>query len=100
MMANQQRTPQQWQQIINQQENSGLTISVFCKQRSITLSGFYLWRKRLTTPDVETSTSSPAPSSDNTQDWISFPQNQVPASPQWQIELSLPNGVILPMNQH
>jgi hypothetical protein len=81
MMANQQRTPQQWQQIINQQENSGVTISVFCKQRSITLSGFYLWRKRLTTPDVETSTSSPAPSSDNTQDWISFPQNQVPASP-------------------
>jgi hypothetical protein len=39
-MANQQLTPQQWQQIINQQENSGLTISVFCKQRPITLSNF------------------------------------------------------------
>lgn len=41
------RTPEQWQTLINQHRNSGLSIKQFCQQHKLACSCFYTWRKRL-----------------------------------------------------
>ncbi|KGJ97958.1 IS66 family insertion sequence element accessory protein TnpA [Thalassotalea sp. ND16A] len=38
---------QHWLTVIEQQKQSGLSISSFCKNNQITVSTFYLWKKRL-----------------------------------------------------
>ncbi len=40
------RSPQQWQQILEDQQQSGLTISEFCRQHKISTSGFFTQRKK------------------------------------------------------
>ena len=40
-MTKTRRTPQQWQQLINEQPDSGLTVHDYCQQNHLTLSGFY-----------------------------------------------------------
>ena len=88
-MAYTRRTQQQWQQFINEQPQSGLTIKDYCASKNITVSGFYLWRKKL---------SGTLHSVDEPQQWLSLTPSVSSESEQWQIELSLPGGVILPMN--
>jgi hypothetical protein len=46
------RTRQQWQQMITDWQHSGQSVAEFCKEQHLTLSNFYLWRKRLDTDDV------------------------------------------------
>tara|TARA_R110000744_G_scaffold314864_1_gene421882 strand:- start:2018 stop:2293 length:276 start_codon:yes stop_codon:yes gene_type:complete len=88
-MTKTRRTRQQWQQLIHEQPDSGLTINDYCQQQHITLSGFYQWRKKLTA----------APENENTADWISLPPVDIPGHGEdWQIELVLPGGVVLRMN--
>jgi len=41
------RTPEQWQALVNQQRDSGLSASKFCKQENIGYASFCNWRKRL-----------------------------------------------------
>ena len=41
------RSKKQWQKILFAQPTSGLSISQYCKNKSINLSNFYAWRKRL-----------------------------------------------------
>jgi|KBSMisStandDraft_5_1062788.scaffolds.fasta_scaffold67737_5 transposase-like protein len=36
-----------WQELILQQEQSGLTVHAFCEQRGVTEASFYGWRKQL-----------------------------------------------------
>lgn len=84
------RSPQEWQQLIDAQEASDMTIAQFCHTHKINQSTFYLQRKKCqdislpqTSPQwipIETSASSP------------------PDTRQWQIELRLPNGVVLNMS--
>lgn len=88
-MAYIRRTQQQWQQFINEQPQSGLTIKDYCASKNITVSGFYLWRKKLS--------GTPHPV-DEPQEWLSLTPSVSSESEQWQIELSLPGGVILRMN--
>ena len=38
-----------WQRIFQQQAESGLTKSEFCKRNKITVSSFYAWAKKLST---------------------------------------------------
>ena len=40
------RSPNHWQQILAEQQKSGLTISAFCRQHNISTSGFYTQRKK------------------------------------------------------
>ena len=88
-MAYTRRTAQQWQQFINEQPQSGLTVKDYCASKNITVSGFYLWRKKLATN---------ASSVDEPQQWLSLSPSVSSQSEQWQIELSLPGGVVLRMN--
>ena len=97
-MANNRRTPEQWQQIFKQHASSNLHIATFCKQQNINTSSFYAWRKRLVKNSVNTAITETLPAVEKTQDdWVNIlPENVVP-SPNWDIELALPNGVVLRM---
>lgn len=86
------RTHQQWQQLVSDWQHSGQTIAEFCVSHHVTPSNFYLWRKRLDT-DVTETTLPP---------WIALSApagNYGVNGNDWQLELSLPGGVILRMKQ-
>jgi hypothetical protein len=57
-------TEQRWQQRIEEQRASGLSITKFCRRESVHKAGFYFWRRRLMgTPQegfVELKVSSPS----------------------------------------
>ncbi|QJR79325.1 transposase [Alteromonas pelagimontana] len=91
-MANKKRNAEQWQQVIEQQVNSGLTVSEFCTQHKLTAASFYLWRKKLSGTDRSASLKQ--------NEWLAFdmPASASPDTP-WQIELALPGGVVLRMNR-
>lgn len=38
---------QRWQQRIEAQQSSGLSVTEFCRKESIHKAGFYFWRRRL-----------------------------------------------------
>ncbi|WP_340679612.1 IS66 family insertion sequence element accessory protein TnpB [Paraglaciecola sp.] len=89
-MTNKRRTPQEWQHIIEAQQASDFTIAEFCQQHALNPSTFYLQRKKLAALSLPPSNS----------DWLPF-ENQVhheQVSRQWQIVLTLPNGVVLNMS--
>jgi hypothetical protein len=46
-MATKRRTREQWQRLVDKQAASELTVSEFCAQHALTVSNFYLWRKKL-----------------------------------------------------
>ena len=98
-MANIHRTPEQWQQIFKQYSASGLQVAAFCKQKKLNTSSFYAWRKRLADTSLYLSTTeNTVVVDDNKTDWVNIiPEQQVP-SQRWKIELALPNGVVLRMN--
>ena len=100
-MANIHRTPEQWQQIFEQYAVSGLTVTVFCKQQKLNTSSFYAWRKRLenNTPCASNIDKQETRNS-NDNDWFNVTQAQTIPSPNWDIELALPNGIILRMMKH
>ncbi|MBC8476501.1 MAG: IS66 family insertion sequence element accessory protein TnpB [Gammaproteobacteria bacterium] len=77
------RSPEQWQQIINQQHRSGLSATRFCQQELICYPVFRKWLVKLEAADE------PAPLLD-LSDLIASRQ---PAT--WDIELELGDGVVL-----
>jgi hypothetical protein len=42
--------PDQWRQIIDGQQGSGITVAAYCLERGITQGSFYTWKKRLRLP--------------------------------------------------
>ncbi len=46
---NEKRLPRReyWRELVSQQEQSGLSVHAFCKQRGVTEACFYNWRKQL-----------------------------------------------------
>lgn len=99
-MARTHRTPAQWQQLIEEQKHSGLNITQYCQQHSLTISGFYAWRKRLKIANNTLATD------EVSNDWLKVEMpvaepviNSEPNSQTWDIELQLPNGVVLKMQQ-
>jgi transposase len=88
-MTKTRRTRQQWQQLINEQPDSGLTVHDYCQQQHLNVSGFYLWRKKLAAESENVSAT----------DWLSLPAADLPGhTGDCQIELLLPGGVTLRMN--
>jgi hypothetical protein len=100
-MANIQRTPEQWQQILEQHAASGMQITAFCKQQKLNTSSFYAWRKRLTNKTSCHAVSDITLLAENNPDrWVSITPEPSQPSPNWDIELALPNGVVLRMMNH
>lgn len=95
-MANIHRTPEQWQQIFKQHAASGLQIGLFCKQQKLNPSSFYAWRKRLANISLCTSAANKPIIAENHQaNWVNIVPDKIVPSKCWDIELSLPNGVVL-----
>ena len=98
MMTRIQRNASQWKKLIEDQKQSDLNIKEYCQQNTLTTSNFYGWRKRLKTVKVE-----PIHPLNNGQsistDWLKLDLDAKPEIKKWDIELHLPNGCILKMNQ-
>ena len=67
-MTPKRRTREQWQKLVDKQAASELSVSEFCAQHALTVSNFYLWRKKLSDD------SQPFAQQDN---WLAF---DMPAS--------------------
>ena len=91
------RTPEQWQTLVDQQRDSGLSASQFCKQENIGYASFCNWRKRLSDPSTNDSAGS---SQAGFLDLSSLMGNSPSSGPGWHIVLSLGNGVELRLSQH
>jgi len=105
----QHRTPKQWQALVDQQQNSGLSAMQFCKQQSIGYASFCNWRKRL--PDQSAGASADSDSGEASfldlsslmgASQCSSPVQSSPvqSSPDRNIVLSLGNGVELRLSQN
>ena len=96
-MSRIQRSPEQWRQLIQQQQAGTLAINEFCEKHNASTSNFYHWRKRLNLKDTR--------SAQDADDWqaieISQPTTHASSAKAqlWDIEVSLPNGVTLRMRQ-
>lgn len=47
MRARKPETASKWRALISEQGGNGQTIAAFCRERGLTTSQFYTWRKRL-----------------------------------------------------
>jgi hypothetical protein len=99
MMKRIQRNASQWEKLIEAQKQSGLNIKEYCQQNTLTTSNFYGWRKRLKT--VKVTPTSPLNNEHKIQaDWLKLDlEPKSPTIKTWDIELHLPNGIVLKMNQ-
>ena len=91
------RTPGQWPALVNQQRDSGLSASKFCKQENIGYASFCNWRKRLSDPSTEEKSVS---GEAGFLDLSSLMGNSPSPGPGWHIVLSLGNGVELRLSQN
>lgn len=90
------RTQEQWQALVHQQHDSGLSATQFCKEHSIGYASFCHWRKRLSDcPAADVSASDEAGFLD-----LSTLMGGTASGAGWNIVLSLGNGVELRLSQN
>lgn len=87
------RTPEQWQQLIEQAAISGLTQKRFCEQHGIRPATFGHWKRKLS------AVSSSNQRTDSSWLDLSSVLGGEEDSVSWKIELDLGNGVVLRLNQ-
>lgn len=92
----QHRSPEQWQVLVNQQRDSGLSALQFCKQEKIGYASFCNWRKRLSDQAAGDSADSGGAGFLDLSSLI----GATPSGPGWNIVLSLGNGVELRLSQN
>lgn len=51
---------EEWRQIIDGQQSSGLTVAAYCLDRGITQGSFYTWKRRLRSPAKPNRSPKPA----------------------------------------
>ena len=85
------RTGEEWQQLIRLQTESGLTEAEFCAQRSISLTRFAHWQRRLdhATSDIA-----------NDARWLELPSLPTTSPSGWDVELDLGDGLCLRLRKH
>jgi transposase-like protein len=83
------RSSEEWQQLIDAQRESDMTIAQFCQAHKVNQSTFYLQRKKRS----DTALS-------QVPQWLPIEAMTTHKTDprQWQIELTLPNGVVLNMS--
>ena len=92
-----QRTPEQWQNHVDCQKESGLSIAAYCQENGLAVSNFYGWRKRLLCGDSGLTNKTQDPSAA----WVAItPEspaiNSIPAaSAGTEITLTLPSNIQL-----
>lgn len=83
---------EQWQRLIEEQQNSSMTQSEFCLSKELSLATFYNWKRKLNASEKTATETSPQ--------WIEAPTtSQHSRQHAWDIELELPGNVILRMRQ-
>ena len=86
------RSRKQWESLIDEQQQSGLTQVQFCLKNNLALSSFCNWKHRLS-ENVEHK----LPAEDS--NWLSLPEQLFSPSGNWKIELDLGGGICLRLNQ-
>ena len=89
------RTREQWRTLIEKYRVTDLTHQAFCQQHQVTPSSLYKWRK------IFSESSDLSPFVDITQKLASTEVDSVAANHatnEWQIELSLGQGMVLRIN--
>lgn len=92
------RSASEWQSLIGQQQESGISQKAFCELHNICVSTFTLWKRKL----AQTAVIPPTQQSAADPEWIELPANLASAVPEpskWDMELELPGGVILRMRR-
>jgi transposase-like protein len=89
------RSRAQWQSLINQAEQSALSIAEFCRIEAISLSSFYQWRKRLAAERGSAEASTARLSTDAFIDLGALSDGAHDASGPWDLELQLGTNVML-----
>jgi hypothetical protein len=51
---------EEWRQIVDGQQTSGLTVAAYCLERRITQASFYTWKRRLRSPAKPNRSPKPA----------------------------------------
>ncbi|AFV85986.1 MULTISPECIES: IS66 family insertion sequence element accessory protein TnpA [Alteromonas] len=78
---------QHWQNIINQQVDSGLSKAAFCREQGILQQTFFYWAKKLKSPDTPQLILP-----------VAITQHSAP-SPNAQLEVELPCQTVLRFNE-
>lgn len=89
------RTPEQWQQVVKEWQQSGQSARIFCAEQSIGYASFCQWRKRLSAP--ETLNEREPASAPSFVDLGALGDRKESGS--WDVVLSLGNGVELRLSQ-
>lgn len=91
------RTAEQWQQHINCQLTSGLSIKRYCQKHKLTLSGFYLWRTKI----AEDTDAVTEPSTAHNWLPVSLDNSEATVTQySTDITLALPGGIHLTIRSH
>ena len=85
---------EQWQQVIDQQQVSGMSQKEFCSTHDIGLSTFTHWKRKLQRKPVTVPRESP-----KQEEWVELSPTPPTTSQTWHLELELPGGVTLRMRQ-
>lgn len=89
------RNPEQWQELIHSQQQSGLSARAFCEQGDIGYASFCNWRKRLSVGNSQQGDNKPTPDADFI-DLSTLPGSQQSG---WQIILKLGDGMELSLSK-
>ncbi len=97
-MAYRRRTQNEWQSLVKEQADSGLSAKAFCANHGIGLASFYQWRKRLTTDGTDVLfDDEQLPFVDVSA--LASQVSQKADAPAWLVELELGNGLVLRLNR-
>lgn len=87
------RSPEQWQQIMDDYERNDENQADYCKRHALSPSTFHGWRARVTKTDAIKPTS-------KTTDFIELASpSQAAIQSYWDLELHLGAGVVLRINR-
>ena len=93
-VSHKRRSPQQWQRLIEQWSESGLSAPKFCAQQQVVYSTFQAWRHRLKEQPIVREESESTNSG-----FIDLSQLSSHPHEHWRITLRLGNGVELELSQ-